>query len=82
MELEGSDLITKLNQLLETLEDNDSEEEDMLFAILENVRGALELDLPNGVADLISQYDFEAAAEALRPVISKVAQLIAQEGND
>ena len=66
------DLVTRLNELMEKLEEYDSEAEDVLFAILDEVKGTNVHGLLQGVRKRISAYDMEAAAEELRPIIAKI----------
>jgi HPt (histidine-containing phosphotransfer) domain-containing protein len=74
-----ADFDEQLKALLELLEDYDSAAEDKLFEILEQVRGS---ELEGTLAALqkpIGQYDLEAAAEALKPIIE---ELVKRTGGD
>jgi PAS domain S-box-containing protein len=66
------DLLPRLQELMEKLEEYDSEAEDVLFAILDQVKGTDVYRLLQGVRKQISAYDMEAAAEELGPIIAKI----------
>ena len=66
------DLLPRLQELMEKLEEYDSEAEDILFAILDQVKGADVHRLLQGVRKQISAYDMEAAAEELGPIIAEI----------
>ena len=76
------DIVARMKQLLEKLEDYDSESEDVLFGILDQVGGTPVQGMLKRVGKLISQYDFEAAAEELRPLISSVEKLTGKDRDD
>jgi PAS domain S-box-containing protein len=63
------DLMQQLQSLLDRLEEYDSAAEDVLFEILEQVRGTPVQDMLTGIRHKITQYDLEGAAEDLKPVI-------------
>jgi len=69
-----ADLIPQLNQLLEKLEEYDSEAEDLIVDILGHVSGSEITHWLKPVHRLIEQYDLETAARELKSVISKVEQ--------
>jgi signal transduction histidine kinase/DNA-binding response OmpR family regulator len=70
-----ADLIEQLRALLDLLDEYDSAAEDKSLDILEQVRGtALERSLTD-LRNTIGQYDFEAAAEALNPIIAEAEKL-------
>jgi PAS domain S-box-containing protein len=77
-----ADLTEHMYQLLEKLEEYDSESEDVLFGILDKTAGTPVTDMLKGVGKLISQYDFEAAAGELRPLISNVEKLMGKDNDD
>ena len=66
------DLVLRLQELMEKLEEYDSEAEDILFAILDDVKGTDVHGSLQGVRKQISAYDMEAAAEELGPIIAKI----------
>ena len=66
------DLVARLRELMEKLEEYDSEAEDVLFGILDDVKGTDVHDLLQGVRKQISAYDMEAAAEELGPLITEI----------
>jgi two-component system sensor histidine kinase/response regulator len=66
------DLVARLRELMEKLEEYDSEAEDVLFAILDDVKGTDVHDLLQGVRKQISAYDMEAAAVELGPLITEI----------
>jgi len=63
------DLVKQLRTLLDKLEDYDSAAEDLLLETLGQVRGTRVHDKLIGLKKQISQYDFEGAAEGLKPII-------------
>jgi PAS domain S-box-containing protein len=69
------DLLPRLNALLEKLEEYDSEAEDMLFAILDDVDGTDVHRMLQGVKKQVGQYDMEAAAEELKKVVGEIESL-------
>jgi PAS domain S-box-containing protein len=73
------DLIPLMLQLLEKLEEYDSGAEEMISGILKQVKGSDLHDELKGVNKLVGQYDLEAAAEKLKPLISKAEQLFEQD---
>jgi len=69
------DLDARLQELLSKLEDYDSAAEDVLQEILDAVSGTAVHDDLQGIRKLVSQYDLEAAAESLKPIIELTAEL-------
>jgi PAS domain S-box-containing protein len=69
------DLVPRLRELMEKLEEYDSEAEDVLFAILDEVKGTDVHGLLQGVRKQISAYDMEAAADELGPLITEIASM-------
>ena len=67
------DLLQQLQELLTKLEDYDSEAEDVLLGILEAVAGTTVNDLLQDIKKDVSQYDLEAAAEKLKPIIEQIS---------
>jgi signal transduction histidine kinase/CheY-like chemotaxis protein len=67
------DLDERLQNLLEKLEEYDSAAEDVLFDILDQVAGSPVHDMLTGIKKLIGQYDFEGAAEDLKPLIEELS---------
>ena len=70
------DLVMRLQSLMEKLEEYDSEAEDVLFGILDEVKGSDVYAMLQGVKKQIGQYDMEAAAEELKPLISTIKSMI------
>ena len=73
------DLVPRLQELMEKLEEYDSEAEDVLFAILDDVKGTDVHGLLQGVRKQISAYDMEAAAEELGPLIPEILSMTGDE---
>ena len=73
------DLVPRLQELMEKLEEYDSEAEDVLFAILDEVKGTDVHGQLQGVRKQISAYDMEAAAEELGPLITEIASMAHQD---
>ena len=73
------DLVPRLQELMEKLEEYDSEAEDILFAILDDVKGTDVHSLLQGVRKQISAYDMEAAAEELGPLIPEISSITGDE---
>jgi len=73
------DLVPRLQELMEKLEEYDSEAEDVLFAILDQVKGTDVHGLLQGVRKQISAYDMEAAAEELGPLIPEISSMTGDE---
>jgi polar amino acid transport system substrate-binding protein len=69
------DLLPRLQELMVKLEEYDSEAEDVLFAILDDVKGTELHGLLQGVRKQIGAYDMETAAEELGPLISEIASI-------
>ena len=69
------DLLPRLQELLEKLEEYDSEAEDVLFAILDEVKGSGVHAMLQGVKKHIGQYDMEAAVEELGPIMSEIESM-------
>jgi CheY-like chemotaxis protein len=74
------DLVPRLHELMAKLEEYDSEAEDLLLAILDSVEGNDVHGMLQGVKKQISQYDLEAAAAELTPLIEQIAELT--DGDD
>jgi signal transduction histidine kinase/DNA-binding response OmpR family regulator len=66
------DLEGQRQELLGLLDEYDSSAEDRLFEILKQVIGTDIEDMLKGLKRPIGQYDFEAATEALKPIIEYV----------
>ena len=58
---------------------DDSEAEDVLFTILDDVKGTPVHGLLQGVKKQVGAYDMEAAAEELGPLISEIASMTGVE---
>ena len=69
------DLVPRLQELMEKLEEYDSQAEDILFAILDDVKGTEVHAMLQAVKKQIGQYDMEAAAEELSPLIGEIETL-------
>jgi CheY-like chemotaxis protein/two-component sensor histidine kinase len=76
------DLVARLNALMVKLEEYDSEAEDLLFAILDDVQGTPVHAMLQGVKKQIGQYDMEAAVEVLGPLIAEIAGLAGESSAD
>ena len=74
-----ADFDEQLKALLALLEDYDSAAEDKLFEILEQVQGSEVEGTLKALQKPIGQYDLEAAAEALKPIIE---ELVSRTGKD
>jgi PAS domain S-box-containing protein len=74
------DLMLRLRQLMEKLEEYDSEAEDVLLGILADVKGTEVHALLQGVKKQIGQYDMEAAAEELVPLLPDIESMM--DGGD
>jgi CheY-like chemotaxis protein len=72
-------LLEQLQGLMSKLEEFDSEAEDLLLAILEQVVGSPVHGMLQGVKRLIGGYDLEAAAEELEPLIAEIEKMIADD---
>jgi signal transduction histidine kinase len=70
----------QLQGLLGLLDEYDSSAEDRLFEILEQVKGSDIEDRLKGLKRPIGQYDLEAAAEALKPIIEHVRSQAKDDG--
>ena len=75
-----ADFDEQLKSLLALLEDYDSAAEDKLFDILEQVRGSEAEDTLKALQKPIGQYDLEAAAEALKPIIEELVNRTGEDG--
>ncbi len=75
-----ADFDEQLKALLALLEDYDSAAEDKLFDILEQVRGSEAEDTLKALQKPIGQYDLEAAAEALKPIIEELVNRTGEDG--
>jgi CheY-like chemotaxis protein len=71
-----ADLVPQLNLLLEKLEEYDSQAEDLIGEILSQVSGSEAAGWLEPIRRLVEQYDLETAAEELKPLISKIEQLL------
>jgi PAS domain S-box-containing protein len=69
------DLLAQLQDLMDKLEEFDSEAEDLLLAILEQVKGNPVHDMLQGVKKQVGGYDLEAAAEELEPLITEIQNM-------
>jgi len=67
------DMPEKLQTLLAKLEDYDTESEDLLDELIASTKGTEVYDSLMSVRKCIGQYDFEAAAEELKPIIDEHA---------
>jgi CheY-like chemotaxis protein len=65
------DLAEQLNALLEKLHEYDTEAEDLVDEILDQVKGTEVHDALLPLRKRVGQYDFEGAAEELKPIIDK-----------
>ncbi len=65
------DLSERLKALLAKLEEYDSEAEDLVFEMMDLVKGTEIYDALLSLKKLVGQYDFETAAEELKPLIEK-----------
>jgi PAS domain S-box-containing protein len=74
-----ADLVPQLNHLLEKLEEYDSQAEDIIGDILAQVSGSEAASWLERVRGLIEQYELETAAEELKPLISKIEQLLQRQ---
>jgi PAS domain S-box-containing protein len=75
-----ADFDEQLKALLALLEDYDSAAEDKLFDILEQVRGSEVEGTLKALQKPIGQYDLEAAAEALKPIIEEIVNRTGADG--
>jgi hypothetical protein len=75
------DLIASLQDLMGKLEEYDSEAEDVLLAILDQVKGSPVHSMLQGVKKQIGGYDLEAAAEDLEPLIAEVQSMMADDSS-
>jgi PAS domain S-box-containing protein len=73
------EIIPLFHQLLEKLEEYDSGAEELVSGILKQVKGSDVFDGLESVGKLVGQYDLEAAAEKLKPLISTVEQLFEKD---
>jgi PAS domain S-box-containing protein len=73
------DLVTQLQDLMDKLEEFDSEAEDLLLAILEGVKGSPVHSMLQRVKKLVGGYDLEAAAEELEPLIKEIQNMTSGE---
>jgi PAS domain S-box-containing protein len=71
-----ADFDEQLKSLMELLQEYDSAAEDKLLHILEQVRGSEIEGTLKALQKPIGQYDLEAAAEALRPIIDALGDRI------
>jgi PAS domain S-box-containing protein len=67
-----ANLVPRLNELLVKLEEYDSEAEDILLEILDDVKNSEVQRMLQGVKKQIGQYDLETAAEELKPIILEI----------
>ena len=68
------ELVSRLEGLLEKLDEYDSSAEDDLIDILGQVSGTETRTSLQGLKKILANYDFERAAEALKPVIEQLHQ--------
>ena len=66
-----ADLPERLNALLDKLDEYDTEAEDLVDEIIGQVKGTEVHDALLSLRKRVGQYDFEAAAEELKPIIEK-----------
>jgi HPt (histidine-containing phosphotransfer) domain-containing protein len=66
-----ADLPEQLSALVDKLDEYDTESEDLVDEILEQVKGTEVHDALLSVRKRVGQYDFEGAAEELKPIIEK-----------
>jgi hypothetical protein len=66
-----ADLPEKLRALLDKLDEYDTEAEDLIDEIIGQVKGTAIHDSLLSLRKRVGQYDFEAAAEELKPIIEK-----------
>ena len=81
VEVEGTeqipeDIVSRLNQLMEKLEQYDAEAEDIISGILPLARGSRIHPELMEIGKLINQYDLEGAAEMLGPFIARVEEML------
>jgi polar amino acid transport system substrate-binding protein len=77
-----SDLGARLRDLMSKLEDYESEAEDVLLSILDDVKGTEVHSMLQGVKNRIGQYDMEAAAEELKPVMEQIEARFGDDNDD
>jgi len=65
------DMPEKLQALLAKLEDYDTESEELLDELIASTKGTAVYDSLMSVRKRVGQYDFEAAAEELKPIIDE-----------
>ena len=70
------DSVEEVVELLEKLEEYDSQAEDLIGEILRHVSGSEAAGWLEPVRSLVEQYELETAAEELKPLISKIEQLL------
>jgi CheY-like chemotaxis protein len=66
-----ADLPEQLRALLDKLDEYDTEAEDLVDEIIEQVKGTEAHDALLSLRKRVGQYDFEGAAEELKPIIEK-----------
>jgi len=69
------DLVAQLQSLMDKLEEFDSEAEDLLLLILEQVKGSRVHGMLQSVKKQVGGYDLEAAAEELEPLIKEIKNM-------
>ncbi len=69
------DINEQLQTLMNKLEEYDSAAEDVLLDILDKVVGTTVHDQLMGIRKQIGQYDLEAAAESLKPLIEQIEKI-------
>jgi hypothetical protein len=69
------DLVPQLEGLLEKLNEYDSVAEDLLLDILEQIVGTALHEPLRGLKKHMGQYDFEAAADQLKPLIEDLISM-------
>jgi len=74
-------LVAQLQSLMDKLEEFDSEAEDLLLVILEQVKGSQVHGMLQGVKKQVGGYDLEAAAEELEPLIKEIQNMTGTDSN-
>jgi hypothetical protein len=69
------DLLPQLKDLLEKLDEYDSAAEDLLLDILDQVVGTALHESLRGLKKHMDQYDLEAAADQLKPLIEDLISM-------
>ena len=74
-------MVAQLQSLMDKLEEFDSEAEDLLLVILEQVKGSRVHGMLQGVKKQVGGYDLEAAAEELEPLIKEIQNITGTDSN-